>query len=132
MPASGASARRSKDSEGEAPGSAWWRRLMRAASRTGRAGAWRGAGSNLSRPALLAVLGEDRSRDAAPHGEPRFQPHPARPRGLHEVVEDPVGDGFMEGTLVTEGPDVELEGLQLHAKAIGDVVQHQRGEVRLA
>src|SRR5205085_7750748 len=48
-----------------------------------------------------------------------------------EVVGDPVRDRLVERPLVAEGPEVELERLQLHAALVGDVADADRGEVGL-
>src|SRR6478609_2383911 len=104
---------------------------MRAASRTDTAAAARGAGSNFAGPAALAVLGNHAGVDAATHAEARLELHVARLRRGRQVVEDAVGDGLVESAFVAERPDVELERFQLNALAIGNVVEHQRGEVGL-
>lgn len=70
--------------------------------------------------------------DAATHVELAGQAHEAGVRGPHQVIQDAVGDGLMEMSLVPEGPDVELQALQLHAARVRNVVQEQGGKVRLA
>src|ERR1700682_3183079 len=49
-----------------------------------------------------------------------------------EVAGDAIRDGLMEGSLVTVGPQIELERLELDALRIGRVADADRGEVRLA
>ena len=42
---------------------------------------------------------------------------------LHEVVEDAIGDRFVESAFVAVRPDVELQRLQLDARGIGNVLE---------
>src|SRR5262249_26825959 len=49
-----------------------------------------------------------------------------------EIVEYAVGHGLVEGPGVAEGPDVELQALQLDAQPVRHVVENERREVRLA
>jgi len=83
-------------------------------------------------PAGFAVLGDDVGENAAAHVELRGQAHEARIAGAHQVVEDAIGDVFVEMPFLAERPDVELEALQLHATLVGDVIEIQGGEIRLA
>src|SRR6056297_563787 len=70
--------------------------------------------------------------DTAADVEIRRQPQEAGVRGSHQILQDPVGDRLVEGALVTERPHVELQGFQFDAADIGNVLEVQRGEVRLA
>src|SRR3972149_6296230 len=63
-------------------------------------------------PAFLAVLGHHGGEYTAAHVELRVQAHETRPRGADQVVEDTVGDRFVERPLIAIGPDVELEAFQ--------------------
>src|SRR5688500_14306888 len=83
-------------------------------------------------PAAGTVLGDDGREDAAAHVPAGGEPHEARLRGGHQVVQDAVGDGLVEGALVAVRPDVELEALQLDAGLLRDVVEGEDREVRLA
>ena len=83
-------------------------------------------------PARLAVLGDDIGENAAAHIELGGQAHEARLGGCHQVIQNAVGDGFVKGALVAEGPDIELETLQFDTGLIRNIVQIERGEVRLA
>lgn len=75
--------------------------------------------------------GNDRM-DAASNIEVGDQLHGARPACLHEVVQDPVGYGLMEVALVPEGPEIELERLQLDTQPVRDIGQREGREIRLA
>jgi diguanylate cyclase (GGDEF)-like protein len=83
-------------------------------------------------PAGFAVLGDDIGENAATHVELGSQTHEARVGGAHQIIEDAVGDVFVEVAFLAERPDVQLQALQFDATLIGDVVQIQRGEVGLA
>src|SRR5262249_49322656 len=48
-----------------------------------------------------------------------------------QIIEDAVGDGFVKSALVAVRPYVQLQALQFHAQAIGDVVEHEGREVGL-
>jgi len=48
-----------------------------------------------------------------------------------EVVQDPVGHLLVEGALVAEGPEVQLQGLQLHTRLVGNIADLEMREVRL-
>src|SRR5256714_1306955 len=78
------------------------------------------------------MLGNDARMDAAAHVEARFQPHEAWPRRAHEVIEDAIGDRLVKRALVAIRPDIELERLELHACAIGNVIERERGKVGLS
>src|SRR5450759_2767172 len=52
--------------------------------------------------------------------------------GCYQIVEDLVGHGLVEGTLVAVRPQVELPGFQLDAEGVGDVLDLNRREVWLA
>src|SRR5689334_4354132 len=63
-----------------------------------------------------AVARGDDGVDAAADHEVADDLHPLRVDGAHEVVADPVRHGLVEGALVAEAPEVELEALQLDAE----------------
>ena len=83
-------------------------------------------------PAGFAVFGDYVGEDAAAHVKLGGEAHEARLGGGDQVVEDAVGDIFVKMSLVAERPHVELEAFQFDALRIGDVVQRQRGEIRLS
>ncbi len=62
-----------------------------------------------NRSLQLLVFGADDGLDAAADVEVSLDFDPAGGDGGDEVVEDPIGDGFVEGAFVAEGPEVELE-----------------------
>ena len=72
------------------------------------------------------------SVDAATHVELACYPHKAGLAGLYKVAQHIVGHFFVEGTLLTERPHVELERLELKAVLIGHVVDLDGGKVGLA
>jgi len=78
------------------------------------------------------MLRDHRGVDAAADVELGGEAHVAGGEGAAEVVEDLVGHGLVEGPLVPEGPDVELEGLELDAQPVRDVLEGEDREVGLA
>ena len=78
------------------------------------------------------MFGAHRGVDAAAHPPSSFQTHEAGIDRLDKVVKDAVCDVLMEVPFISEGPHVELERLQFEVLFIGDVVENQRGKVRLA
>src|SRR5262245_14735230 len=70
---------------------------------------------------LFFVCGGDDGVDAAAHGEVSHHGHFARREQAYEIVEDAIRDRFVEVTLLTERPQVELQRLQLHTEAIRHV-----------
>lgn len=83
-------------------------------------------------PAFLAVFDHDIGENAAAYIPLGGEPHESGLGGGDEVVEDFVGDGFVEGAFVTVGPHVELEAFELYAFVVGDVVEGEGGEIGLA
>ncbi|KPK86100.1 MAG: hypothetical protein AMJ94_18315 [Deltaproteobacteria bacterium SM23_61] len=47
------------------------------------------------------------------------------------VVQDHIGHVLVEGALVAEGPQIELEGLGFQDLSVGDVLNGQPGKIRL-
>jgi len=82
------------------------------------AGNWlsstRGAGSQPGLRCSATTLGEN----AAAHIELGGQAHEAGIGGAHQVVEDAVGDVFVEMPFLAERPDVELQALQFHTALV--------------
>jgi len=83
-------------------------------------------------PAWLAVLRYHGCEDPAAHVEPGGQAHETRLGGGDQVIQDAVGDILVEMALIAERPDVQLQAFQFDALFIRDVIQYQRGEIRLA
>ncbi len=83
-------------------------------------------------PALLAVLGHHVGGDAAAHIPFRGDADEARVGGADQVVDDVVGDLLVERAFVAVAPEVQLQALELHAQLVGDHVDREMGEVRLA
>jgi len=82
--------------------------------------------------AAVAVLGDDDGVDAPAHQEVALDAHVARFGRADELVEDLVGHRLVEVALVSEAPQVELEGLELHAQLGGHVLDQHGGKVWLA
>ena len=80
----------------------------------------------------FAMLGRDCGENTAAHIELGTQTHVARSRGGHQVFQNLIGDGLVEGAFIAIGPDVEFQRLEFDATAVGNVVQKERGEVRLS
>jgi hypothetical protein len=55
----------------------------------------------------------------------------SRLEGGNQVIHNAVGYGLMECAFVTVRPDVELEAFKLYAFFFRDVIENQRGEIRL-
>ena len=70
--------------------------------------------------------------DAAAHKEVRFDRHVAGLYRFHEIIQDLVGNGFMESAFVPVAPKIELEAFQLHAEFVGHIADTDRGKIRLA
>ena len=83
-------------------------------------------------PARFALFGHHVGEDAAAHVEFCGEAHEARLEGGDQVVQDAVGDSFVEMPLVAERPDIQLEAFQFDALLVRDVIQHQCGKVGLA
>ena len=88
--------------------------------------------AGLRLPARLPVFDHDIGINAAANVEFRPQAHEARGGGGDQVIEDPVGDVLVERTFIPVRPHIELERFQLHARAVGHIVERQHGEVRLS
>ncbi len=78
------------------------------------------------------MLGDYVGENAAAHVKLGSETHEARIGSDHQIVQDTVGDRFVEGAFVTEGPDVKLQAFELHTALIRDVIKEQGGEIRLA
>ena len=83
-------------------------------------------------PAGLAMLGHDVGEDAAAHVEFCRETHETRLSSSNQIIQNAVGHVFVEMAFLTERPHVQLEAFQFNAILVGDVIQDQRGEIRLA
>ena len=82
-------------------------------------------------PTGFTMFGNDGRENAAADIELGRKAHKAGCRGGHQIVENTVCDGFMEGALVAEAPHVELEAFELDTALIGNVVENQGREIGL-
>ncbi len=78
------------------------------------------------------MFGDDIGEDPAAHKELGGQAHEARFGGFDQIVKNAIGHCLMEAALVAERPDVKLEALEFDAGFFRNIVENQRGEVRLA
>jgi hypothetical protein len=51
--------------------------------------------------------------------------------GTDQVIQNTVGNGFMEGPFIAVGPEVELEGFKLHTEFVRDIADLDRGKIWL-
>ena len=70
--------------------------------------------------------------DAAPDIKIGFNRHSTRFHGPDQIVQDPIGDGFMERPVIAMAPEIKLEALEFHAEFIGHIGDPYRREIRLA
>src|SRR5262249_3977432 len=84
-----------------------------------------------SSKSALHVLGDDGRRDAAADVERGIDTGAARADRRHQIVQDAVGDRFVERALVAVRPEIELPGFELDAERVGHVFDADSGEVRL-
>ena len=73
----------------------------------------------------------DGGEDAAANFPHRFDGHSSRRKSLHEIIEDGVRDGLVEGAFVTVGPDVHLEAFELNEKLVGHIGNTNSREIGL-
>ena len=69
--------------------------------------------------------------DPAAHVEIADHFHPAGLTGFDEVIQNHIGDFFIEGPLVAEGPEVEFEGFKLDAESVGHIPDPDCRKIRL-
>ncbi len=77
------------------------------------------------------MLGHDVGEDAAAHIEFCRKTHEARLCGGNQIIQNAVGHVLVEMAFFPERPHVHLQTFQFHAIFVGDVIQDQRGEIRL-
>ncbi|OIQ74385.1 hypothetical protein GALL_439660 [mine drainage metagenome] len=70
--------------------------------------------------------------DAAAHKPARGHAQKARLHGCHQIVDDGVGDLFMERAFVAVAPHIKFEALEFDAFLVGNEVDLETGEIRLA
>jgi hypothetical protein len=58
--------------------------------------------------------------------------HFMRLAGLNEIVENLVDHGFVESAFVAIGPQIELQRFKLDTELIGNVMDSDRGKIRLS
>ena len=74
----------------------------------------------------------DAGGDASAGGEGGGEGHLAGVGGFDEVVEDLVGEGFVEYAFVAVGLEVEFEGFEFEAFLVGAVLDGDGAEIGLA
>ncbi len=83
-------------------------------------------------PAFFAVLRHHVGVDAAAHVPLGGDAGEAWLGGFDDVVQDVVGDFFVEGAFVAEAPHVHLQALEFDAEFVGHYVDGEGGKVGLA
>ena len=78
------------------------------------------------------MFGQDLDPDPAPGVEIDFDPAPLGSQCIDQVVEQQVGEVFVEDPLVPIGPEVKFQGFRFDDLLIGDVTDEDFGEVRLS
>lgn len=81
---------------------------------------------------FIRIFGPHRECDAAASGKLRCNNRFARGARLHEIVQNPIRDCFVEGALVSIGGEIKLERLTFDAKPVWHIVDIDPGEVGLA
>src|ERR1700676_4434873 len=90
---------------------------LRQASDLGKGGDWGG------NPSRFPVFGHDGGVNAAPDVEFGGQAQEPGSRRGDEILQYLVGYGFVEGTAGAVRPDIQLQGLELHAACVRDVLE---------
>src|SRR5580765_8622565 len=80
----------------------------------------------------LRVARRDRRMNAAANIEIADHSHFARLARLNEIVENLVDHGFVESAFVAIGPQIELQRFKLDTELIGNVMDSDRGKIRLS
>ena len=73
----------------------------------------------------------DGGEDATANFPHRFDGHSSRRKNPHEIIEDGVRDGLVEGTFVTVGPDVHLEAFEFDKKLVRHISNANCREIGL-
>lgn len=79
----------------------------------------------------LRVRRSDGGEDATANFPHRFDGHSSRRKNPHEIIEDGICDGLVEGTFVTVGPDVHLEAFEFNEKLVRHIGNANGREIRL-
>jgi hypothetical protein len=82
--------------------------------------------------AFVRILGTNRKCDSAARGELSGDDRLPRRARFHEIVQNAVRDGFVEGALVPVRGEIKFERLALDAQAVGHVVDIDPGKIGLA
>lgn len=69
---------------------------------------------------------------SAADGEVAYDGHFQGIEDGHEIVQDRVDHGFVEDAFIAVRQEIELEAFHFHAALVGDVIDGDGGEVRLA
>jgi len=80
---------------------------------------------------FVRVLGAHSERDSAARGELRDHHRFTRCTGFHEVVQNPVCDGFVERALVPIRGQIKFQRLALDAETVWYVIDVNPGEIGL-
>src|SRR4030095_4095685 len=80
----------------------------------------------------LRIARRDRRMTAAADIGIADDGHLARLAGLNEIVENLVDHGFVESAFVAIGPQIELQRFKLDTELIGNVMDSDRGKIRLS
>jgi len=77
------------------------------------------------------MLSDHRSVDATSYVESALHAHEVGVAGTNQIIQNAIGHSLMKCALVAKRPGIKLERFQFDAKAIRDILQEYRGEVRL-
>lgn len=83
-------------------------------------------------PVRVSVLYNNGGIDAAAHIKLGADTHEVWRYGFYQVVEDFIGNRFVECALIPECPHVQLKRFKFHAQCAGDVFDLDGGKIRLA
>ena len=78
------------------------------------------------------MLGQDLDPNSAAGVEIDLDPAPFWAQGIDQVVEQEIGEMFVEDPFVPVAPEIKLEGFRFDNFLIGDVTNENFGEVRLS
>ena len=81
---------------------------------------------------FVRILGAHRQRDSTARGKLRGHDRFPRRTRFHEIIQNAVGDRFVERALVSIRREIKLERFAFDAKAIRHVVDVDPGEIGLA
>jgi hypothetical protein len=84
------------------------------------------------RRVFFLVIGADLGCNAAAGGELRGDPHPPGAAGRNKVIEDIVGQPFIEDALVAETLHIVFETLEFNALLVWYILNRDLPEIRLS